>query len=532
MPLRAVSRHRCVGPVRPRARLASCAWVRAENDAAGTGFVVDVEKKLLVTCRHVVADRTKVDVIFPWVRDGELVTDRRRISPSAFASANSACSSPAKVLRKSDELDLALVELESLPAGVEGGRRSPRTRRASASHSASSATDSTSIPCGTSPPGRFARPAGSRTATSGAARNSPRTRTVLIGSVADRGGRQRRAGVRFARRGGRHGRGAAAAVPARGGGDLRAGDPRVRRPARTAREGEARAARARGGAAPRDGVGSPDRDRRSPRRRVDRERSRAHDREGASAGRSRRDRAPNPRRRQVGRGARRVSRSARRCTSRDTGEAERFSPATPTAISRSSGSIRPSRSCAPLRLADRRSAPGDAVHTMNHPGGLEFAWVYAAGTVRQRGRVALVRGRRRSRWRCCVCQLPAQAGSPGGAVLNDAANSSGSSRRRSRPRWSATRSRPRRSRAFLDVALHGPPGANARRGSAPGSRRSPVTSSPAQRAGSRHGPMNTVDAGQLADADRDRDCRDRARPGLRPGAPLPAQLLLANDRAG
>ena len=33
--------------------------------AAGDGFVVDAEKRLLVTCRHVVADRTKVDVIFP-----------------------------------------------------------------------------------------------------------------------------------------------------------------------------------------------------------------------------------------------------------------------------------------------------------------------------------------------------------------------------------------------------------------------------------------------------------------------------------
>ena len=50
--------------------------MRAENDGAGSGFVVDAKKRLLVTCRHVVADRKKVDVIFPWVRGGELVTDR------------------------------------------------------------------------------------------------------------------------------------------------------------------------------------------------------------------------------------------------------------------------------------------------------------------------------------------------------------------------------------------------------------------------------------------------------------------------
>ena len=55
----------------------SCAWVRAENDGAGSGFVIDVEKKLLITCRHIVAERAKVDVIFPWRRGGELVTDRK-----------------------------------------------------------------------------------------------------------------------------------------------------------------------------------------------------------------------------------------------------------------------------------------------------------------------------------------------------------------------------------------------------------------------------------------------------------------------
>src|SRR6476661_7532177 len=59
------------------ASFTSCAWVRAENDGAGAGFVIDVEKRLLITCRHVAAERAKVDVIFPWVRDGELVTDRK-----------------------------------------------------------------------------------------------------------------------------------------------------------------------------------------------------------------------------------------------------------------------------------------------------------------------------------------------------------------------------------------------------------------------------------------------------------------------
>src|SRR5262245_11199321 len=57
--------------------ISSCVWVRAENDSAVAGCVVDAEKRLLVTCRHVVADREKVDVFFPWHRDGELVAEKR-----------------------------------------------------------------------------------------------------------------------------------------------------------------------------------------------------------------------------------------------------------------------------------------------------------------------------------------------------------------------------------------------------------------------------------------------------------------------
>ena len=56
--------------------LGACAWVRAEGEAAGAGVVVDTQKRWLVTCRHVVADRKAVDVFFPWVEDGALVTDR------------------------------------------------------------------------------------------------------------------------------------------------------------------------------------------------------------------------------------------------------------------------------------------------------------------------------------------------------------------------------------------------------------------------------------------------------------------------
>jgi hypothetical protein len=64
-------------------------------------------------------------------------------------------------------------------------------------------------------------------------------------------------------------------------------------------------------------------------------------------------------------------------------------------------------------------AAGDPVHVMNHPGGLEFAWVYASGSVRQHGRMALAVDENAPRVTVNVLQVPAQAQSPGGPVLND-----------------------------------------------------------------------------------------------------------------
>ncbi len=94
----------------------ACAWVRAENDGAGGGFVVDTKKKLLVTCRHVVADRKKVDVYFPWVRDGALVTDKRDYLRNRDELRKAGLLVTGSVLKTRDESDLALLELESLPA--------------------------------------------------------------------------------------------------------------------------------------------------------------------------------------------------------------------------------------------------------------------------------------------------------------------------------------------------------------------------------------------------------------------------------
>src|SRR3954468_15828044 len=98
------------------------AWGRAENDGPGGGCVVDADERLLVTCRHVVADRKKVDVFFPWYRDGELVTDRRDYLGNRPLLRDRGLLVTGTVLKTSDDLDLALVQLDSLPPGAKAIR--------------------------------------------------------------------------------------------------------------------------------------------------------------------------------------------------------------------------------------------------------------------------------------------------------------------------------------------------------------------------------------------------------------------------
>jgi S1-C subfamily serine protease len=67
-------------------------------------------------------------------------------------------------------------------------------------------------------------------------------------------------------------------------------------------------------------------------------------------------------------------------------------------------------------LAASEPIAGESVHTVGHPMGTEFVWVYAAGVVRQRGQVAL--GPDETRCQALVLQLPSGGNSSGGPVAN------------------------------------------------------------------------------------------------------------------
>lgn len=92
----------------------SCAWVLAGKEGRGTGWLIDSERKWLVTNFHVVGDAETVDVVFPKFRDGRLVRDR-----DEYLANMRKWRLEGKVIRRAAGNDLALVELASVPASAK-----------------------------------------------------------------------------------------------------------------------------------------------------------------------------------------------------------------------------------------------------------------------------------------------------------------------------------------------------------------------------------------------------------------------------
>lgn len=99
---------------------AGVAWVHAGAEGVGTGWVVDREKRWLVTCRHVVGERKKVEVFFPAARDGSLRTDKSDYLGDRAALRAAGLLVAGTVTRTDDSTDLALVTLDSVPPSVTG----------------------------------------------------------------------------------------------------------------------------------------------------------------------------------------------------------------------------------------------------------------------------------------------------------------------------------------------------------------------------------------------------------------------------
>ena len=408
---------RVVSPAPVADLLPACAWVRAENDGAGAGFVVHAQKKHLVTCRHLVADRTKVDVIFPWVRAGELVTDKQEYLRNRLRLRELGLLVTGKVLKTSDDLDLALLELESVPPGVKAVTFAPHPPR----------------------PGDTLRVVGNRldldlvwNMTTGPVRTVGRLTEgyfwrgkklavnagVVIGQLPTEEGDS--GGPAFDRRGELAGMASA----------LRRQNPLA---AVCISADEIRSFTGLAGPAASDRP-RPAEIAETLTRATVWVRPTATDVSLAGTlvepdlvltvgkGLAPGDRAGLAFPIRAGAqwvGERTAYRdplalSLRGCWRGGTVLAR--DPVRDLALIRLDSPVPGIRA---VGLATHLPAVGEPVHAMSHPGGLEFAWVYAGGAVRQRGSVDLAFGGAAKPVPVILFQLPAQAGSPGGPVLND-----------------------------------------------------------------------------------------------------------------
>jgi S1-C subfamily serine protease len=102
----------------PSAQVRATVWIRAGDRANGTGWVVDVSRRWAITARHVVADRDSVEVYFLDQQFAGPVTDRRHYIADRADLQRRGLAATGRVIRRSDDADVALLELDRLPPDV------------------------------------------------------------------------------------------------------------------------------------------------------------------------------------------------------------------------------------------------------------------------------------------------------------------------------------------------------------------------------------------------------------------------------
>jgi tetratricopeptide (TPR) repeat protein len=76
-----------------------------------SGWVVDLDKRWVISCQHVVGNRDEIDVVFPHWKDGRLIQERKHYTDTAPRLKGKVISADAK-------RDLVIIQMETLPAGT------------------------------------------------------------------------------------------------------------------------------------------------------------------------------------------------------------------------------------------------------------------------------------------------------------------------------------------------------------------------------------------------------------------------------
>jgi S1-C subfamily serine protease len=89
--------------------------IRNDGVATGTGALIDITHKWVITNYHVAGDANRILVFFPRFRDGKLIAERSEYQDLLRKGGGIS----AKVLYSDQRRDLALLELDSVPRGAE-----------------------------------------------------------------------------------------------------------------------------------------------------------------------------------------------------------------------------------------------------------------------------------------------------------------------------------------------------------------------------------------------------------------------------
>jgi tetratricopeptide (TPR) repeat protein len=98
--------------------LRSVAWVMTSAGDKGTGWLLDRERRLLVTNYHVVGEANLVDAVFPVSREGHIVAERTFYTENSRLLKESGRAVTGRVVQRDPERDLALIRLDAVPDGV------------------------------------------------------------------------------------------------------------------------------------------------------------------------------------------------------------------------------------------------------------------------------------------------------------------------------------------------------------------------------------------------------------------------------
>ena len=94
--------------------------------SAGTGFVIDIKERLVITARHVIENVTggiasNIEVVFAQTKDGDIIAESKY-----YQTNRQKLAVRCKVVYENTRRDMAILQLEKLPANIKALELAPK----------------------------------------------------------------------------------------------------------------------------------------------------------------------------------------------------------------------------------------------------------------------------------------------------------------------------------------------------------------------------------------------------------------------